>query len=875
MAFDRTKIPRADLLRDAFPGESLDPEANGLRAVRCRLPRCQHKNGDAGPSLLVNPSTGYFECKVSGTKGRGWKALTQTFLGAERWSEVRALCMNGTGSDPTREERWSQLAPEAIWTARYGIAAELSALYLRSGRRYPSDPPSETAIGLWSGDTLMGIKFRLPHGAKWSDGRDQKYRLLKGDQPRGLVLLLDRAQPAATVVYCAGEKDALVAASHLDAQRWAPVCGCAGEGTLPKGIARALAGRDVVIALDPDHAGRAGAVALHGVLQGHARSVRIARLPEDEPPPGEARWDVAELTRVRGVEALERVLGEAGDLPAEWSGAVECVEAGAPQGAEGERDRRSQADALVELAEGMEFFHDPDEVPYALVTVSGRLRTIPVRSRSFLGLLASRYHEEEGKATGSSALSDAINVLAGRAQFVGDMHDVYVRIARLGSTLFLDLANDAGEVVEVTPRGWRILPESPVRFLRPRGLRALPRPVEGGSVEELRPLLNVPDETAWTLIKGWLVVALSGSGPFFVLVLQGEQGSAKSTAARLLRGLIDPGKAGLRTPPRDERDLAIAARNGWVVAFDNLSGLRLWLSDALCRLATGGGFGTRQLYSDDEERLFEFARPVVINGIDDMLSRADLADRSVVVQLPRVTEDRRRDEASIWAAFDALHARVLGALLDAVAVALRDLGRMNAVAFPRMADAAKWVMAAEPALMLRPGAFLAALEANRMEAVVQGLEADPLTDALRSFMASRPDWTGTAADLANELELVLIGKGAEAYVRSRAWPSEPSAFGKRLMRNASNLRCVGIEVERSRGTGGRRLLTITNRNGDGAVPPVPPAPAPRDRRLPGDRTPFAPAPGLSPATPPAATRGTGGTGGTGARGLSGDEEGEV
>lgn len=34
--------------------------------------------------------------------------------------------------------------------------------------------------------------------------------------------------------------------------------------------------------------------------------------------------------------------------------------------------------------------------------------------------------------------------------------------------------------------------------------------------------------------------------------------------------------------PRDERELFIAASNGHVLAFDNLSGLPHWLSDTLC-----------------------------------------------------------------------------------------------------------------------------------------------------------------------------------------------------------------------------------------------------------------------------------------------------
>src|SRR5690606_22857722 len=189
------------------------------------------------------------------------------------------------------------------------------------------------------------------------------------------------------------------------------------------------------------------------------------------------------------------------------------------------------------------------------------------------------------------------------------------------------------------PKGWRVdwrlATRRPV-FRRVRGMRPLPEPRSGGSIEDLRPFVNVPDENAWRLLVAWLLAALRPTGPYPVLVLQGEQGSAKSTTARVLRALVDPSKAPIRTMPRDERDLMVAASNSWVIVLDNLSGIPNWLSDAICRLSTGGGFATRALYTDDEEAIFEATRPVILNGIDDVVSRSDLLDRSLVLTLPTI-----------------------------------------------------------------------------------------------------------------------------------------------------------------------------------------------------------------------------------------------
>lgn len=146
----------------------------------------------------------------------------------------------------------------------------------------------------------------------------------------------------------------------------------------------------------------------------------------------------------------------------------------------------------------------------------------------------------------------------------------------------------------------------------------------------------------------WLIQALRPKGAYPVLILQGEQGSAKSTTERLLRALIDPSTAPLRTTPRNERDLIIAATNSWCAAFDNISTLPPWLSDALCRLSTGGGFSARELYTDAEEVLFDVTRPVILNGTTDVATRPDLLDRALVMMLPAIQEEGRTPEADLW-----------------------------------------------------------------------------------------------------------------------------------------------------------------------------------------------------------------------------------
>src|SRR5207247_939244 len=155
----------------------------------------------------------------------------------------------------------------------------------------------------------------------------------------------------------------------------------------------------------------------------------------------------------------------------------------------------------------------------------------------------------------------------------------------------------------------------------------------GGQLSELRQFINVKDDDDWKLLVAFLTAALRPKGPYPVLVLHGEQGSAKSTTARVLRAMVDPNSSPLRSEPRDGRDLMIAANNACLVCFDNLSRIPRWLSDCICRLATGGGFSTRALYTNEEEALFDAQRPVIITGIEELASRGDLLERSIILYL--------------------------------------------------------------------------------------------------------------------------------------------------------------------------------------------------------------------------------------------------
>ena len=462
----------------------------------------------------------------------------------------------------------------------------------------------------------------------------------------------------------------------------------------------------------------------------------------------------------------------------------------------------TQADVLIGLAAEAELFHTADGVGYADLEINGHRETWPIRSRGFRRWLARKFFEATTRAPSSEAIQSVLNVVEARAQFDAIEADVHIRVAGQEGKLYLDLADADWQAIEIDESGWHVVGWPPIRFRRAAGMQVLPVPTQGGSVETLRDFLNVASEWDFVLVVAWALAVLRNEGPYPVMVLSGEQGSAKSTFSAVLRALLDPNSAPLRALPREDRDLFIAAVNSHVLTFDNVSGLPTWISDTLCRLATGGGFAVRQLYTDQDEVLFDATRPVVLNGIENIVTRPDLADRAIFLTLAPIPEERRRSEKVFWAAFEEAKAQILGALLDVVAHGLRELPGIRLETLPRMADFALWATACETAIWPR-GTFQAAYAGNRDNAVYSMIEADPVACAIRSFMDKRTEWTGTALALLGALEEEVSEKTA----RVKTWPTSPSVLSGQLRRAATFLRKTGIDIK----TGERDTTRKRNR----------------------------------------------------------------
>jgi hypothetical protein len=452
-------------------------------------------------------------------------------------------------------------------------------------------------------------------------------------------------------------------------------------------------------------------------------------------------------------------------------------------------EKKSAATILVDLAEQLyefgtstdgETFGVPRAGPKVVVLLRGGHTSLRKQ-------LAREYRRRYGKVAPAQALTDALTTLDGFAEDT-EPRRLYQRVARCDGATWLDLGDLSGQAARVTGDGWTVVDRPPVLFRRTSLTGALPTPVRGGELGELWTWLNASTEDR-PLILAALVAALDPDVPHVVLMLLGEQGTGKSTAAKVLSLLLDPSTVPLRKAPKDAEQWVTAAQGSWMVALDNLSGMPDWLSDSLCRASTGDGDVRRKLYTDGELATFAFRRCVILTGIDLGALNGDLADRAVTAELDMISPSDRRNERTMWPAWEAAHPRLLGAVLDLAGGVEAVVHSVELASSPRMADFAETLAAVDRVLGT---AGLRRYVGAEERIAAEALTGDTFMVALTGWLKGTP-WEGTAGTLHHLLTPERPPKG---------WPATARAVTTRLHRQAPVMRKAGWAVASRPGHGG-------------------------------------------------------------------------
>ncbi|MCU1614447.1 MAG: hypothetical protein JWO98_1987 [Frankiales bacterium] len=421
-----------------------------------------------------------------------------------------------------------------------------------------------------------------------------------------------------------------------------------------------------------------------------------------------------------------------------------------------------------------------------------------------------------GSVPSATALTDALSTVEALGTRSEEIK-LHRRVAHLPTKrqVVVDLGTRDGAAVVVTPGGWRVVaPDAcPVIFQRSPLARAHPLPAVHkvtaadcakvlADLALLRRYVNVTDAD-WPLLVGWLV-ATHLTGPTPVLLLTGEAGTGKSSAARAVIDLIDPQEAPLRQVPRDEDQLTIASLGTAAFAWDNVSKLPVWLSDALCQLVTGHGRVVRQLYTDTGTVPTWMRRSVVMTSIDAGTLRGDLATRLLPLELTPLRQ-RRRGEADLDVTWAADRPRILAALLTLLSRVLGQLGEAplsSAHRQLRMSDFAG-VLAALDLVTDVPGAdgqSLTTYAESQVDVQITVAEGDRLASAIKGLVDDRQDgqWSGTWTQF-----LTAVASSRDPH--DKEWPTTGQQASGRVKGLATALVALGITAQSGKSNGVRKV----------------------------------------------------------------------
>ncbi|MCC6131427.1 MAG: bifunctional DNA primase/polymerase [Acidobacteria bacterium] len=493
----------------------------------------------------------------------------------------------------------------------------------------------------------------------------------------------------------------------------------------------------------------------------------------------------------------------------------EAYEDDAEHGAgSGSLDRGSVAKILVGLATVNSYlFRDQHGTPHAMFPKENG-RIAPVKAGVFRRWLAGLYYKSRQKAPSADQIGSALNVIGYLAD-EGPRHDLEVRFTVDDGKVWIDLADDSGRAYCADENGWNLTQPGRPMFRRHPHMLPLPEAVRGGSIQELRPFLNLAGDTDWILLRGWLPTIPLVDIPRAGLSLAGPAGSGKTSLACLLRSCWDPSSAQALRIRNEETELAQLLWKHAVAPFDNLTHVSQSVSDLLCQAITGGAFSKRELFSDSDDVIFAFRRAVILTGISHSAEAEDLLDRLMLVNLKKIPPSKKREERQLWGDFRKAHPRILGGLLDALVGAMREYPRQAGTAVARMADFCRWACSAD-AFLGRDAhpvrdedpkelpKFLDVYLANTKEKAEEVAEADVVARAVRAFMEERQDWQGSPTDLYGALAKLVPDRDKPGS----GFPKKSDGLTKRLRRLENSLFELGLKLTSWREPGGTRPRVI-------------------------------------------------------------------
>lgn len=452
-----------------------------------------------------------------------------------------------------------------------------------------------------------------------------------------------------------------------------------------------------------------------------------------------------------------------------------------------------------------ELLTDKHHTAFAAILVNDHIEILPIYSCRFERWVGKLYYETLDKAVSSETLNKICNLLQSKATFSDNIKDLQLRTYKIDigdgkAAYYYDLTNVLWQAVKITENSWKIENSDDIPIMFRRYANQMPQVYPLSTYlkdifDQFMNLVNVKDDNNKLLLKCYIISLFIPDIPKPVLMLHGEQGSAKSTLQELIKRTVDPSSITSLIFPREINELIQQLSHNYIAYYDNVSFIKEWISDQLCRAVTGSGFSKRELYSNDDDIIYNFKRCLGFNGINLAASKADLLDRGLIIQLERISNENRRKIEEIWAEFERIKPQLLGYIFDILVKVLRikNNGGIDLDSKSRMADFEEYAEIISRCMGNEASSFTNAYHKNQQIQTEEVIEGSPVATILVKFIESRYKWVGTASMLLNELETTAESLGIE--IQNRLWPRAAHVLTRRLNEIRTNLRAVGISID--------------------------------------------------------------------------------
>lgn len=475
----------------------------------------------------------------------------------------------------------------------------------------------------------------------------------------------------------------------------------------------------------------------------------------------------------------------------------------------------NQTDLILQIAlNDCTFFHDQYDEPHAYIDMGGYFEIQPISSRFFKRWLAGQVWHIHGQVMNNDVFRNVKNILEGQSLFAGKKIELHNRVAWGNDSIFYDLSNENWEIVKITESGWDI-ENNVIKFRRytHQTPQARPPQAKKGDVTRVLKYLNLKNDDDKLLSLVLLISSFIPDIPHPYPDLYGDKGSAKTTFFKIFKKLIDPSLLETLTLPTNQNELLQQISHHWCAYYDNVSDIKDWQSNCLCRAVTGDGLSKRALYTNDEDVIYNYKRCIGLNGINISAEKPDLLDRGVLIELERIPKNKRKADKTFFEEFEKDRPIILGGIFNILSKAMKIKKKLKFTELPRMADFAEWGEAISQALGYKKKVFLVAYFSNIGSQNIEALESHSIGLCLLRLMENISQWVGTPTELLDAIN--TIAGELKISTETRDWPKHPNRLRKEINEIKSNLTEENIVINMDKRKGGRtskRLFKITNLN---------------------------------------------------------------